>query len=60
MRYFALFLMIASLTVFGIGCAETDKPAADPSPAAEEAADDAAPAADAKPAEEKPKEGSDK
>lgn len=34
MKYFALFLMIASLAVFGFGCTETDQPSADPSPAA--------------------------
>jgi hypothetical protein len=61
MKYFATFLMIASLTVFGLGCAaEADKPAADPSPAA---ADDAgaeadAPAAPADAPADKEKEGS--
>lgn len=35
MRYFALFLMLASLALFGSGCTKTDQPSADPSPAAE-------------------------
>ena len=34
MRYFALFLMLASLTLFSVGCTKTDEPAPDPSPAA--------------------------
>ena len=62
MRYFALFLMVASLTVFGMGCAgEADKPKADPSPAADKAKD-AAPDAKADKAApaEKEKEGSAK
>ena len=33
MRYFALFLMIASLALFGFGCGKADQPAVDPSPA---------------------------
>jgi hypothetical protein len=68
MRYFGLFLLFASLTLFSIGCGQTDQPSADPSPAetgdaameadAEPAADaDAEPAADAEP-EKEAEEGS--
>ena len=34
MKYFALFLMLASLALFGFGCTQADQPSADPSPAA--------------------------
>lgn len=69
MRYFALFLMLASLTLFGFGCTKTDQPAADPSPATvvdapaetdapEPPAADPAPEGSAE--KEKPAEGSEK
>ena len=33
MRYFAIFLMLASLTLFTLGCGGADQPSTDPSPA---------------------------
>ena len=70
MKYFALFLMLASLALFGFGCTEADQPSADPSPAATvdapaepdapepPAGEPAAEAEKEKPAEGEAKEGS--
>jgi hypothetical protein len=40
MRYFALFLMLLSLSVFAVGCAESPAPAPTTPPAAGEAGED--------------------
>ena len=60
MKRLGMLLVLVSLGLFTVGCAETQQPAApadDAAPAIEAPAEGQAPPAEEKPAEEKPAEG---